>query len=311
MPNWCNNRLIITGQSVFVDELQQWVNGHVIPDYRHAILQSCRLFLAGCAGILRPATVKTSAYLPWPGLLAHPGVASPQNLAFEQWVGLLKADVPLTTDNIRLIERLYRQSGIDAVKWENIPSVAQECIADVLSRQYADWFGVVGLSSVIDAGRCWEHLGLMPECTAPCDMLMLIPSRLATELNGAGGLLRDVPTMAELYGRQYGVEWPFGHNVGCVRDGINTLTVHFDSPWYPPAGGVIGVLSEKFSCQAEHTWTMPDTGRSGYDRYDHGDGGRITDEVSEGEVIYLTYADKDSVPLPSCTTASEALTSAH
>lgn len=26
MSNWCNNRLVITGQSVFVDELQQWVN---------------------------------------------------------------------------------------------------------------------------------------------------------------------------------------------------------------------------------------------------------------------------------------------
>jgi hypothetical protein len=45
MSNWCNNRLVITGQSVFVDELQQWVNGHVVPDYRHAIQQSCRLFL--------------------------------------------------------------------------------------------------------------------------------------------------------------------------------------------------------------------------------------------------------------------------
>ena len=91
----------------------------------------------------------------------------------------------------------------------------------------------------------------MPEYIAPCDMLMLIPTRLATELNGSGGLLRDVPTTVELYGRQYGVEWPAGHNVGCVRDGINTLTVHFASPWYPPAGEVIGRVSELFSCQVD------------------------------------------------------------
>lgn len=38
MSNWCNNCLVITGQSVFVDELQQWVNGHVFLDYRHAVL---------------------------------------------------------------------------------------------------------------------------------------------------------------------------------------------------------------------------------------------------------------------------------
>lgn len=300
MSNWCNNRLVITGQSVFVDELQQWVNGHVVPDYRHAIQQSCRLFLAGCAGILKPATVKTGVYVPYPGLLAHPGGASAQNLAFEQWFGLLKADVPLTGENIRLVERLYRQSGIDAIKWENIPVVARERIADVLVRQYADWFGLVGLGPDIDVGNCWERLGTMPEYTAPCDMLMLIPTRLATEMNGAGSLLRDVPTTAELYGRQYGVEWPSGHNVGCVRDGINTLTVHFDSPWYPPAGEVIGMLSDQFSCQVEHSWYMADAQRSGYDRYDRGehvDGGRISAEAPESEVIYLTYADKDSVPL--------------
>ncbi|BEM64729.1 hypothetical protein SME23J_37560 [Serratia marcescens] len=87
-------------------------------------------------------------------------------------------------------------------------------MADVLSRQYADWFGLVGVSPDIDAGICWERLGIMPEYIAPCDMLMLIPTRLATELNGSGGVLRDVPTTVELYGRQYGVEWPAGHNVG-------------------------------------------------------------------------------------------------
>ncbi len=300
MSNWCNNRLLITGQSVFVDELQQWVNGQVVPDYRHAIQQSCRLFLAGCAGILKPATVKAGIYLPYPALLSEPGIASPQNLAFEHWLGLLKGDVPLTTENIRLTERFYRQSGIDAVRWENIPAEAKARITDVLIRQYADWFGLAGSGPDIDAGYCWERLGMMPEYTAPCDMLMLIPTRTATELNGAGDLLRDVPTTAELYGRQYGVEWPAGHNVGCVRDGINTLTVHFDSPWYPPAGEVIGVLSAKFSCQIEHAWHMPDPGRSGYDRYDQGehvDGGRITTEAPAGEVIHLTYADKDSVPL--------------
>ncbi|MGP3083638.1 DUF1281 domain-containing protein, partial [Serratia nevei] len=45
---------------------------------------------------------------------------------------------------------------------------------------------------------------------------------------------------------------------------------------------------------------MPDAERSGYDRYDRGehvDGGRIAAEVEAGEVIHLTYADKDSVPL--------------
>lgn len=59
-------------------------------------------------------------------------------------------------------------------------------------------------------------------------------------------------------------------------------------------------MSEQFSCRVEHTWYMPDAERSGYDRYDRGehvDGGRIAAEVGAGEVIHLTYADKDSVLL--------------
>lgn len=45
---------------------------------------------------------------------------------------------------------------------------------------------------------------MMPKYTAPCDMLISL--RLATELNGSGGLLHDVPPTFELYGREYGVE---------------------------------------------------------------------------------------------------------
>lgn len=51
----------------------------------------------------------------------------------------------------------------------------------------------------------------------------------------------------------------------------------------------------------EHSWFMADAQRSGYDCYDRGehvDGGRISAGAPESEVIYLTYADKNSVPLP-------------
>ncbi|VEA67719.1 Uncharacterised protein [Serratia plymuthica] len=57
------------------------------------------------------------------------------------------------------------------------------------------------------------------------------------------------------------------------------------------------MLSERFSCQVEHSWFMADAQRSGYDRGEHVDGGRISAEAPESEVIYLTYTDKDSVPL--------------
>lgn len=56
----------------------------------------------------------------------------------------------------------------------------------------------------------------------------------------------------------------------------------------------------------EHSWYMADAQCSGYDRYDRGEhvgGGQIAAPAEAGEVIYLTYADKDSVPLSPNSTA--------
>lgn len=62
MFEWCKNRLEITGRSVFVDVMQQWVAGQ----------QSIKLLLAGAAGVLKP--VKNVEYRPFPGLVSH-GIA--------------------------------------------------------------------------------------------------------------------------------------------------------------------------------------------------------------------------------------------
>lgn len=53
MFSWCQNRLEITGKSVCLDVMQPWIAGTEKPLYRHAIRQAIKLFLAGCAGILK------------------------------------------------------------------------------------------------------------------------------------------------------------------------------------------------------------------------------------------------------------------
>ena len=69
MAEWCRNRFEITGKSVCLDVLIQWIEGNDASRYRHAIQQSILLFLAGCAGILKP--VRTETYPPYPGLVSH------------------------------------------------------------------------------------------------------------------------------------------------------------------------------------------------------------------------------------------------
>ncbi|WP_075339278.1 DUF1281 domain-containing protein [Yersinia enterocolitica] len=270
MFEWCKNRLEVTGRSVFVDIMQQWATGEEAPLYRHAIQQSIRLFLAGCAGLLKPT--KSMEYSPFPGLVSHGlGSAVASNLAFQHWLDLLLKDAVLDGDTIRQVDRIYLQSGIASVKWETIPEGARQIMTQLMARQYPDWFGVACWSSHINGADCWEKLGIMQEHACHCDMQMIIPTYLATELNGNSPLLAGISTTHSLYSHLYGMMWPSGHNVIWQRSRINSLRLDFDSPSYPPSGELMGELSAVFDCEIRHWYQEPVNGIRGYDCYDRGD----------------------------------------
>lgn len=289
MSEWCQNRFEITGKSVCLDVLTQWIEGCEIPRYRHAIQQSIQLFLAGCAGLVKPT--RTTQYPPYPALVRHgTGLSSPANQAFEQWLGLLVKDAVLDEETIKTIDRLYHQTCIGAVRWGNLPDNAREIITALMRCQYSDWFGLVGLSEHIDAEACWSRLSDYPEQAQPCDMLMVIPSRLATELNGSGGLLQGISTTTSLYSRIYGVEWPSGHNVRRVRDEMSSLVLLLDTPWYPPSGELVGEISKVFDCEIRHWYSEPVRGIQGYNCYD---GGEHTDSDPQAE-----WPGRETLPQP-------------
>lgn len=294
MFSWCNNRLEITGKSVCIDVMQDWITGSETPHYRHAIQQAIKLFLAGCAGILKP--VKTSSFAAYPALTASGiGSATSSNQAFQHFLELLEKDAWLDSATISRMEKIYLQSGIDAVRWDSIPFPARQIMTQLMVLHYADWFGVAGIGGQFDPEEHWEKLGNMPVTTCLCDMLIVMPSRLATELNGNSGLLRGVSTTSELYLQLFGMEFPAGHQASWYRESINTLTLTFMSPWYPPSGEVMGQLSQLFDCEIRHYWNSPDAGTSGYncfDRGDHVDSGPYPEAVlqlasDEGARMYL------------------------
>ncbi|MCB5301825.1 DUF1281 domain-containing protein [Yersinia bercovieri] len=270
MFEWCKNRLEITGRSVFIDVMLQWVTGDEVPLYRHAVQQSIQLFLAGAAGILKP--VKSVEYAPFPGLVSHgTGTAIASNLAFQHWLELLQKDAVLHPDTVRQIDRIWTQSGLGTVRWEAIPPAARQVMTQLMTRQYADWFGVATWSFHIDGETCWEKLGKRPDRACHCDMLMIIPSRLAAEINGNSRLLVGMSGTGSLYSRIHGMEWPCGHNVLWHRDRINSLRLEFDSPSYPPSSELMGELSAVFDCEVRHWYLEPVHGIRGYDCYDRGD----------------------------------------
>lgn len=292
MFSWCKNRLEITAKSFCVDVMQSWIAGTETPHYRHAIRQAIKLFLAGCAGILKPT--KATEYAAYP-LLTAAGVGSsvPSNLAFQHFLELLEKDAWLDSQVISRMERIYIQSGVDSLKWESLPASARQVMAQLMAIHNADWFGVA--SGTYDPEERWNWLSIMPETTCPCDMLMVMPSRLATELNGNSGLFRTLSTTSELYMQLFGMEFPAGHQASWSRETMNTLVLTFVSPWYPPSGEVMGEMSKLFDCEIRHCWNSPDVGSSGYNCFeqgDHVDSGPYPEDVSvltpeEGARMYL------------------------
>lgn len=121
-------------------------------------------------------------------------------------------------------------------------------------------------------------------------MLMVIPSRLATELNGSGGLLQGISTTTSLYSRIYGVEWSSGHNVRWVRDEMSSLVLLTDTPRYPPSGELVGEISKVFDCEIRHWYSEPVRGIQGYNCYD---GGEHTDSDPQAE-----WPGRETLPQP-------------
>lgn len=136
-------------------------------------------------------------------------------------------------------------------------------------------------------------------------MLMVMPSRLATELNGESGLFIGLSTTSELYMQLFGMEFPAGHQAIWNRDEVNSLTLSFRSPWFPPSGEVMGEMSQLFDCEIRHYWISPEAGTSGYncfDRGDHVDSGPYPAEelrqlaASDGARMYLVTTETAAMP---------------
>ena len=109
MPEWCHNRLEITGKSVCLDVMQPWIAGTEKPLYRHAVRQAIKLFLAGCAGILKP--VRAVDYAPYPMLTASgTGAQTSPNQAFQHFIELLEQDAWLDTKTPSRMEKITLQS---------------------------------------------------------------------------------------------------------------------------------------------------------------------------------------------------------
>lgn len=210
MPNWCANRLRVTGLAENVSHVRALMEGNARPLYTRAEAEGIQLFLAGCAGLLRPVTDET--YAPFPALTAAgPGEDTPENRAFTQWLAQLRDGAELTDKTCYRLHDLWLATGIRSRKWDVLDDEAQAVMNSLWKRKFFDWSGVRG-SRVSEFWIRTSDSDAIADGSAEFDMHLLLPTRLDVEINGFnGGLLDGIPGGYEFYIAQYGVKWPGGY----------------------------------------------------------------------------------------------------
>lgn len=307
--NWCENRLTITAKSVCIEVMLEWVSGSAVPLYRHVVQQGIQFFLAGCAGLLRPVTLTT--FPACQQLVRHgTGLSTDANRVYEQWLKLLDENVYLTSGNVKTLMRLYEQSGLAAKTWEDFPPAARDIMTGLMQRLRDDWFCPVNTGpdfAGINGDAFWQTLQTYPQHSRPCDLLMILPTRLGSEISGNGGLLSGVTSTYDLYSTIHGAPLSAGQNAGWYRDDINRLVVTFDTLWVPPSGEVTGEISAQFDAEVRHSFSEPVNGIHGYNCYDQGDhvDSRTfpPEDEESGRIHVLPTTDEpESLPAPQMAT---------
>jgi len=285
MPNWCSNRLEIHCSPDTKHAIMNFAKGDMDPYFFKAVLASIQLFTAGCAGVLKPVT--PVSYAPFPDLVKHGiGKVNEQNNAFSQWLNLLQANCELNKEICNLILSLYEKTGVANLSWDSFSNEQHETISALFERKRHDWFDFTWGQQPVDH-QTWKELSRFPDKDHSFDMRYLIPSRLASEINGFnGGLLEGVVRTYDLYKDTYGVKWPIANNFNISAKNDSFIIVDFDTPWSPPAQEVFQRLSRIHGCRVHHYYSEEGMGFCGYAEYDKG---LLMDESGDD----LVYGDQD------------------
>ena len=189
MPNWCANRLYFYGEEADIAGIRNLLSGELTSHFLRAEQEGIQLFVAGCAGILRP--VEDFTYAPFPALTqAGKGSNSPENIAFSRWLTSLQEQVELSKDNCHLLHRLWLNTGIGNKRWSSLSQEQQGVIEKLYSDKYFDW-GYTWRKG--EVSEWWNRLCDNPSFFPgrPLDFLHVLPTRLDVEVNGFNGKLLE------------------------------------------------------------------------------------------------------------------------
>ncbi|GIU42930.1 hypothetical protein TUM4438_10660 [Shewanella sairae] len=251
MPNWCANRLAISGTVENISKLNGIFSGEQRLLHVQAIAASRKMFFAGVGGLLMPTSA--CVYTPFPDLIQGTGERTIANTAFTRWLDLLSHNVELTDDISLEIIELFRLTGLSNIVWGSI-NRTKRCKMKVLFNQKRfDW---TGFFTQVNISDFWTALDVEASksdysLSSYFDMSLIIPPRLAVEINGFnGGLLSGVSSGYDDSCLRYDTKWR-GADIDLVSSSAEGITIDYDTAWSPNLA-VSEQISMLFNCSVTH-----------------------------------------------------------
>lgn len=189
MPNWCANRLMFNGIKNS-EVLKTWIAGSGLSLHRRARKEGIQLFLAGCAGILRPLTEQH--YAPYPQLVSYGAAADnrPSVQAYSYWLAMFMAGAVLNVETCLKLHQYWLDSHIAHARWDTLSEPEQSVIRQLYQQKSCDW-GDSFQPAPVDE---WWYSLCDAGSVGPMDFRDVLPTRLDIKVNGFnGGLLTGYP----------------------------------------------------------------------------------------------------------------------
>ncbi|QIQ22136.1 DUF1281 domain-containing protein [Zophobihabitans entericus] len=227
------------------------------PFHLRAIRHSIKLFTAGCAGILQPVT--DMAYAPYPDLVKFgQGENNKANEAFSVWLKCLEADIPLSSIQSERICSLYEDTELTNLNWFNLSREQIAIIVHLFNQNGDYWFGHSGQITEDDAIFYWNnYLDILP-LQADFDLRYIVPTSLASELNGHNKLLKGIESIRDFYIKTYCVDSPEINEINVMPQNDFGLIVEFDTQLAQLSENVIIALSGQHKCDVVYTYNTYD-----------------------------------------------------
>lgn len=176
--------------------LKTWIAGGLPFLHRRARKEGIQLFLAGCAGILRPLT--EHCYPPYPQLVSYGAAADnrPSVQAYSAWLAMFMAGAELDVETCHKLHQCWQESLICHARWETLSEPEQQVIRQLYQQKSFDW-GDSFRPAPVEAW--WDCLcdgeSIIP-AAEPMDFRDVLPTRLDIEEPARNGLSTTWRTLA-------------------------------------------------------------------------------------------------------------------